>query len=140
LVRFLRARKWDIQKSEQMYRNRMKWIEEKTPHLIKEEDMIDLIRNGKSFWHGFDKDGRPILIVRAGKHFPSGDEAGQEKDLKFLFYMIEIGLSLMPPPPYNQFVILYDRANFTKKNFDLSMIRNYACIGDCKYNMEISNI
>jgi hypothetical protein len=112
-----------------MYRNRMKWIEENKPHRIQEDEIKSQIKTGKAFFHGHDREGRPILIIRAANHIPSSDEEGKQKDLKFMFYMIELGMMLLPAPPNNQFVVLYDRINFSRRNFDPSMLTSYSILG-----------
>ncbi|KAL0477407.1 hypothetical protein AKO1_005804 [Acrasis kona] len=130
LVKFLRARKWDLPKAEEMYRKKMTWVQQRQPHLIRQEDVQSSIDTGKAFWHGTDPNKRPILVVRAGNHFAASGPDGVEQDLKFVFYIMELGMSMLPPPPNNQIVVLYDRANFSRKNFDTSMVKNFSCLGD----------
>ena len=39
-------------------------------------------------------------------------------------------MSELPPPPYNQFLVIYDRDGFSRKNFDLELMKKFAKIGD----------
>jgi len=50
LVRFLKARKWDVDKSETMFRNRMKWISEYKPHRITQDEIRPCAEAGKAFF------------------------------------------------------------------------------------------
>ena len=119
LLRFLRARKWDVEKALIMMISTMHWRAEDMhvdddivlngelaalndsksddPSVKKEgEDFLAQMRMGKSFLHGLDKDGRPMCIVRARLH-KQGEQS--EKSLeRFTVYTIETARMLLRPP------------------------------------------
>jgi hypothetical protein len=119
LLRFLRARKWDVEKALVMMISTMHWRsqemhvdddiilngEEKAlkdskssdPKVKKEgEDFLAQLRIGKSYLHGLDVDGRPMCIVRARLH-----RAGEQSEAsleRFTVYTIETARMFLRPP------------------------------------------
>jgi hypothetical protein len=119
LLRFLRARKWDVEKALIMLVSTMHWRSEEMhvdddimihgegsavdrskstdPATKKEaEDFMAQVRMGKSFLHGLDKDGRPICFCRVRLH-----QKGQQSETsleRYTVYLIETARLLMPPP------------------------------------------
>jgi len=113
LLRFLRARKWDVDKALVMMISALNWrtrdmhVEEKIlrqgegvafkEKLTKDDEgFLHQFRIGKSFMHGVDKEGRPLFIVRSKLHIPGQDS---EKSLEdFTVHMIETArLTLREP-------------------------------------------
>lgn len=127
LVRFLKARKWDVDKAENMFRHRMKWINDYQPHKITENDVRECCEAGKAFFYGRDKLGRPILIIRAARH-----RKGDNLDLffKYFVYLSELGQMMAPYPPHNQYLIVYDRAASNRKNLDPKGALKMVSLGD----------
>ena len=119
LLRFLRARKWDVGKALVMMISTMHWRLEEM-HVDDDiilhgelaafndsksddaktkkdgEDFLAQMRLGKSFVHGLDKDGRPMCIVRARLH--KQGEQGEEVLERFTVYTIETARMLLRPP------------------------------------------
>lgn len=119
LLRFLRARKWDVEKALIMLISTMHWrakdmrVDEdvilkgeggaaldslKTDPALKKEgkDFMAQIRMGKSFLHGKDKEGRPMCYVRVRLH-KQGEQS--EKSLeRYTVYIIETARLLLSPP------------------------------------------
>lgn len=119
LLRFLRARKWDVKKALVMMISTMRWRLQEV-HVdddimangeataLKQsqgsdaaekkrgEDFMYQIRKGKSFLHGVDRFGRPICVVRVRLHHAGDQEAeGLER---FTVYTIETARLLLAPP------------------------------------------
>lgn len=119
LLRFLRARKWDVQAALIMLVSTMHWRSQEMHvdddimihgegHALREtksevpaekkegEDFMAQLRMGKSFLHGADKDGRPCCYVRVRLH-RQGEQS--EKSLeRFTVYTIETARMLLRPP------------------------------------------
>lgn len=119
LLRFLRARKWDVHAALVMFVSTIHW-RAKEMHVdddimingeefaMKEAkvgsaaekkeggDFMAQIRMGKSFLHGTDKDGRPCCYVRVKLH-KQGEQS--EKSLeRFTVYTIETTRMMLKPP------------------------------------------
>ena len=119
LLRYLRARKWDVEKALVMLVSTMNWrlsemhvdddimargeggaLEDEassdagTKKLG--EDFLAQIRMGKSYVHGVDKDGRPICVVRVRLH-RQGEQAEASLE-RYTVYLIETCRFLLRPP------------------------------------------
>ena len=119
LLRFLRARKWDVDKALVMLISTMHWrsaaqhvdddvvkhgegraVEDSksSDKAVKREgdDFLQQLRLGKSFLHGTDKEGRPLCVVRVRLHKP-GEQT--EKSLeRYTVYIIETARLVLRPP------------------------------------------
>lgn len=119
LLRFLRARKWDVHAALIMLVSTMHWRstevhvdddimrngeaaalhESKSSNSAEKkegEDFMAQMRMGKSFLHGMDKEGRPCCYVRVKLH-KQGEQS--EKSLeRFTVYTIETTRMLLRPP------------------------------------------
>lgn len=116
VLRFLRARKWNVQNALVMLVStahwRTKdvkmdteilprgeaWFAEKGAHGSGAEkklgeDFMAQIRNGKSFLHGTDREGRPMCFVRVRLH-RSGDQSEEALE-KYTIYTIETARMLL---------------------------------------------
>ena len=119
LLRFLRARKWDVDKALVMLISTMHWrstemqvdsdviqhgeggaLEDshsKDAKAKKEgEDFLAQLRLGKSFLHGTDKDGRPLCVVRVRLHKP-GEQSERSME-KYTVYVIETARLALKDP------------------------------------------
>lgn len=118
-LRFLRARKWDVQRALTMLMATMNWRasemhvdddimvrgealaveQEKSDDYETQKlgaDFLDQMRRGKSFCHGIDKEGRPINIVRARLH--KAGEASEAALERYTVYLIETSRLMLTPP------------------------------------------
>lgn len=118
LLRFLRARKWDVEKALVMMISTMQWRLNEMhvdDDIIKNgelaalqhtgddakakknaEDFLVQLRMGKSYLHGVDVEGRPLCFVRARLH--KAGEQTEESLERFTVYTIETARMLLRPP------------------------------------------
>lgn len=69
LLRFCRARNFDINKTKAMLKSFIKWRDERDMHRISSRDYSDfanIVQNHESGRYGVDKQGRPFIIERLG--------------------------------------------------------------------------
>ena len=120
LLRFLRARKWDVHAALVMMISTLHWRAEEMHvdddivfkgeggalHDSKSasdattkkdaEDFLTQLRMGKSYLHGLDSEGRPICTVRARLH-RAGEQS--EKSLeRYTVYTIDTARMMLRPP------------------------------------------
>jgi hypothetical protein len=120
LLRFLRARKWDVGKGFTMMATNILWRREMdvdddilpkgelyaleqsrddklTPKQKKEgQDFIEQLKTGKSFLHGFDRQGRPVNYVRVKIHKPGAQS--EEVLERYIVHVIETTRLIVVPP------------------------------------------
>lgn len=120
LLRFLRARKWDVGKGFAMLTQNILWRKEvdvdddimpkgelhelersRSDKLSAKEkkdgkDFIAQLNMGKSFLHGFDRQGRPVNYVRVKIHKPGAQT--EETLERYIVHVIESTRLIVVPP------------------------------------------
>ncbi|KAF4234481.1 hypothetical protein CNMCM6805_008582 [Aspergillus fumigatiaffinis] len=143
LLRFLRARKWDVKNALVMFISTIRWrlldvkvdddiMKNGEQHALKQsqssdptekkagEEFLMQMRRGKSFLHGVDKSGRPICVVRVRLH-KAGDQSQEALD-RFTVYTIE-SARMMLAPPVETACIIFDMTDFSLANMDYSPVK-----------------
>ncbi|GMM35405.1 Csr1 protein [Saccharomycopsis crataegensis] len=139
VLRFLRARKWDVDKSLAMISNTLHWrikdsqidrhLREGELKLWEEYINSDKTNNAgvfknyelnKSYIRGFDKQGRPIVVVRPRLHH-SSDQTIEEMQLYTLMVIETARLFLKEP--VDSASILFDMSDFSLSNMDYSPVK-----------------
>jgi len=119
LLRFLRARKWDVEKALVMMVSTMSW-RSTTMHVDDDimkhgelelledtqgsdvtkanlgRDFLQQMRLGKSYLHGSDKENRPMCFVRVRLH--KQGEQSEESLERYTVFIIESARMVLSPP------------------------------------------
>ncbi|KAI9827651.1 MAG: hypothetical protein M1819_006940 [Sarea resinae] len=143
LLRFLRARKWDVEKALVMMVSTLHWrlremhVEDE---IVKRgeggalqdskssdsatrkegDDFLAQLRMGKSFLHGVDNEGRPIAVVRVRYH--KQGEQSESSTEKFTVYVIETA-RLFLAPPVDTAAVIFDMTGFSMANMDYAPVK-----------------
>ncbi|KEQ67218.1 CRAL/TRIO domain-containing protein [Aureobasidium melanogenum CBS 110374] len=144
LLRFLRARKWDVQAALIMMISTLHWrsqemhvdddivykgeegalIDAKSaPDATSKKDAEDFLaqlRMGKSFLHGVDAEERPVCIVRARLHH--GGEQTEKSLERYTVYTIDTA-RMMLRPPIDTATIIFDMTGFSMSNMDYTPVK-----------------
>ncbi|KAK0649509.1 CRAL-TRIO domain-containing protein [Cercophora newfieldiana] len=144
LLRFLRARKWDVEKALVMMISTMAWRanEMKVDEDIMRNgdaaaaeaeknatdpaqkrlghDFLQQARIGKSFIHGVDKTGRPVCYVRCRLH-KQGEQVEESLE-RYTVYVIETCRYLLQPP-VDTATIVFDMTGFSLANMDYTPVK-----------------
>ncbi|KAF2129754.1 CRAL/TRIO domain-containing protein [Dothidotthia symphoricarpi CBS 119687] len=143
LLRFLRARKWNVEKALVMMVSTMHW-RLKDMHVdddivlngelgaveqaggsdakVKKnaQDFLTQLRMGKSYLHGLDNEGRPMCFVRARLH-KAGDQTEESLE-KFTVFTIETARMLLRPP-IDTATVVFDLTDFSMANMDYTPVK-----------------
>jgi hypothetical protein len=124
LLRFLRARKWNLTAALKMLFSTIEWrTSVGVFDLVRKGDaFIDerLLTSGKSFFHCVDKHGRTVIYVVARKHDKNGPNFAENQ--KFTVYLMELARKLMYPGT-ETVTLVFDLTGFTMANMDLGQIK-----------------
>ncbi|MCJ1256366.1 hypothetical protein MMC24_004187 [Lignoscripta atroalba] len=143
LLRFLRARKWDVERALIMLISTMQWrmhemhvdedvikkgeggaaAESQSSNAATKkegEDFMAQLRLGKSFLHGTDREGRPLCFVRARLH-KQGEQSEASLE-RYTVYVIETARLLLSPP-VDTAAVLFDMTGFSLANMDYSPVK-----------------
>ncbi|GAD93708.1 hypothetical protein NFIA_013090 [Paecilomyces variotii No. 5] len=137
VLRFLRARKWDVDKAIEMMINVGWWrvgemrvdditrageagaladLSSQDEKVRKEaSDFIDQLRVGKAYLHGIDKQGRPVCYIRVRLH-KIGEHTKSSLE-KFTVHLIET-VRLTMAQSVETAVIVFDMTGFGLTNMD----------------------
>ncbi|GJJ67687.1 hypothetical protein EMPS_00033 [Entomortierella parvispora] len=130
LLRFLRARKWNVTNGMNMILKAFKWRLEDDIEEVKSksEDELDAkyrgfrlqMEMGKSYVHGTDKLGRPVVYINVRLHKPADQDPKALE--KFTIYVMETG-RLMIQPPVETACLIFDMTGFGLSNMDYGFVK-----------------
>ncbi|XP_035706073.1 SEC14-like protein 1 isoform X2 [Folsomia candida] len=98
LLRFLRAREFNIEKAREMLSQSLTWRKKfQLDKILSEYEAPEVIKNYfPGCWHNWDKDGRPLFVLRLGVMDVKGlmKTVGEEGLLRLTLHICEEGLRL----------------------------------------------
>lgn len=103
MLRFLRARSWDVDQAFKMLASTIKWrietdvegiLAKGEEGLAKQEGVKKNLGMAKCYFHGTDKQNRPVIYARA-KYHKAGDQTNEEM-LQYIVYQMETSRTLLP--------------------------------------------
>ncbi|KAH7516271.1 sec14 cytosolic factor isoform X1 [Ziziphus jujuba] len=119
LLRFLIARSMDPEKAGKMFVQWQKWRASLVPNgFIAESEVVDELASRKIYLQGLSKNGYPVMIVKASKHFPAKD---QLQFKKFVVHLLDktIASSFKGREIGNEKLLgILDLQHITYKNID----------------------
>lgn len=146
VLRFLRARKWDVEAAMEMLVSAVNWREEtnidekiihvgesvglKTPPSKTENEFLDQWRSGKSYARCTDREKRPIYVVRVKLHDPS--KQGPEAMETYILHSIE-SLRLLARAPNDRACLIFDLTGFGLKNMDYHVVKFLIQVFESRY-------
>ncbi|ODQ56346.1 CRAL/TRIO domain-containing protein [Saitoella complicata NRRL Y-17804] len=132
MLRFLRARKWDVQNALIMLVSTIHWrsTEMDVDELVfsgeegaakaADDGTIKQLRMGKAFVHGTDKQGRPICVIRSRLHHAK--DQNEESMERFTILLME-STRLMLKEPADTATIIMDLNGFSMANMDYTPLK-----------------
>ncbi|KAI0802254.1 CRAL-TRIO domain-containing protein [Xylaria sp. FL0064] len=144
LLRFLRARKWDVAQAFSMLKGALMWrskevlVDEEIlakgePWCAKKEktgegrekkdahDFMEQMRMGKVYIRGSDRRGRPVGYVHVAMHKPGAQS--EETLEKLIVQTIETLRCLFNEPPFDSFCVVFDLTDFSLSNMEWQPVK-----------------
>ncbi|KAJ1950930.1 hypothetical protein EC988_004206 [Linderina pennispora] len=141
MLRFLRARKWDLDKAYKMAIAAVKWrVMENVEEIIWYGDLkndASLMWKGVSYAHGHDKLGQPIIWSSSCLHHQKDQSYTQLK--RYLIWMMETLRTLLAPP-IERVCLIMDLTDHSNANMDWPFVKTFVkflesyypeCLGVC---------
>lgn len=127
MLRFLRARKWNVDHTTAMMASTLKWrLDTNLDHLVENGDLgngkeipkyiENFDENGKVFTLGTNHRNQPVMYVKFGKHIIWAQPQATTK--KFIIAHFEL-VRLLVEPPNDKIVLLFDCTGFGPSNMDV---------------------
>jgi len=120
LLRYLRARDYHVSKAEKMLKATLEWKREVHPDAITVEEVEPLARHGVIYTNGFDKKGRPVIVMRPAREGLAKVHLSSEIKFKHLLYWLENGFKKMDESKGVETVCLVtDYKDYSRKVMDM---------------------
>ncbi|KAI0536828.1 CRAL/TRIO domain-containing protein [Xylaria digitata] len=146
VLRFLRARKWDVEKAMIMLVSAVDWrIKRNIAETIiyrgesvglendpstDERGFIAQYRSGKSYIRRKDKENRLVYIIKVRLHDP-GLQSGEAMET-YVLHNIE-SLRILMKPPDDKCCLVFDMTGFGVKNMDFHVVKFLVSVFEARY-------
>ncbi|KAI0148710.1 CRAL/TRIO domain-containing protein [Xylariaceae sp. FL1272] len=146
ILRFLRARKWDVEKAMMMLVSAINWRDErdimqtiihsgedvalKDNPSEDEKAFITQYGSGKSYVHGTDKEHRLVYIIKVRLHDPKLQSPQAMES--YILHNIE-SLRVLMHPPNDKCCLIFDLTGFGLKNMDFHVVKFLTSVFEARY-------
>ncbi|KAI1823760.1 CRAL-TRIO domain-containing protein [Xylaria intraflava] len=146
MLRFLRARKWDVAQATAMFVSAVDWragrdlagtiiragesVGLKADPTADETGFMAQYRSGKSFVHAADREGRLVYVVRVRLHDPRA-QSGEAMET-YVLHTFE-SLRMLATGPEDKFCLLFDLTGFGLANMDFRLVRFLVSVFEARY-------
>ncbi|KAF9172264.1 hypothetical protein BGX20_005999 [Mortierella sp. AD010] len=130
VLKFLRARKWNLDDAMKMFLNALKWrIAERIDELVELSDVeldkkypkfIEQMKLGKGYLRGADPLDRPMSVVNT--RLQHKNDQPPETIHRFTLYTMECGRMVLPQGA-ETVIVIFDLSNFGMDNMDWGFVR-----------------
>eukprot|EP00127_Corallochytrium_limacisporum_P005161 Clim_evm1s200 gene=Clim_evmTU1s200 len=131
VARFLKVCRNDVKKTAKMMNAHFDWLQAYNPEAVSIHDVANEVRDNKAFFHGRDREGRPIIIFRAKKHFVKNRD--KYESIRMWVYMVQQFIDHYQRDPEQNVVVIYDRREASKPNSDPAVFKKLAQIVQYNY-------
>ncbi|GAB1313188.1 CSR1-phosphatidylinositol transfer [Madurella fahalii] len=146
VLRFLRARKWDVQKALAMLVSAVNWRHGRRleDDIIRKGDSVGMTKeqtadeksfmaqyhSGKAYVRGTDNEGRPVFIIKVRLHDPKLQSP--ESMEMFVLHNIETIRSMIRHPNEKS-CLIFDLTGFGLKNMDFHVVKFLVQVFEARY-------
>ncbi|KAG0089932.1 hypothetical protein BGZ93_009588 [Podila epicladia] len=130
LLKFIRARKWNLDDAMKMFLNALKWrIVERLDELVELSDVeldakypsfIAQMKMGKGYLRGADPLDRPMSVINTRLHHKA--DQPPETIHRFTLYTMECGRMVLPEGA-ETVIVIFDLSSFGLDNMDWGFVR-----------------
>jgi hypothetical protein len=134
LLRFLRARKFHVEKAKKMAFNNLEWRAKWKPLQVGPADMPNALPSGAWRYAGYGKNGMPIILIKASLWRPSL-YYGVDEYVKMVSWFLEHNFQRMNTDETNieKSMILFDLSGFSLFNNDMRCVIQLIDINQNQY-------
>jgi len=139
LLRFIRARDFDLKAACEMLIADLKWRKEMNVEKITEDDVPNEIKSGKLIiLPAKTKTGRPVMILFGGLNNPQTRD--MKEAVKFAIFSVEKILAGLPEGTDKKYTLIFERIGASRKNFDREYISGISKMMQQHYPETIENV
>jgi hypothetical protein len=148
VLRFLRARKWDVGRAMAMLVSAVDWrleqrmaetvigtgesvaLRDEAERSADDRGFVAQYRSGKSYVHATDREGRLVYIIRVRLHDPRAQSSRAMET--YTLHNIET-LRIAIKPPNDKACLLFDMTGFGVKNMDFHVVKFLVTVFEARY-------
>jgi len=116
LLRFLRARQFNLKKASKMLEDTCEYRKQHQPDRLLVTDHVNICKQGLGFVQGVDKMGRPVVWY----YFCNHDPAQHAQAWDFCVALLEMAIRALPPGS-DGVTVCFDLTGYSRKNSDIKL-------------------